>query len=156
LSLSTNYHLPTDASWIPISGPTQHPDITPNKSFILGLSEPKFNECFILTQPHEHIPLDTRSLPLKSLVSAYHPDTKIHLEVLSTEPAFQFYTGDYIDVKEIQGEDEVRKRGPRSGFCVEPSRYVNAVNVPNWKEQVLLRKGEVYGSRIVYRGWSDE
>ena len=51
--------------------------------------------------------------------------------------------------------ENVEKRGARSGFCVEPSRYVNAVNVDEWREQVVLKKGEVYGSRIVYRGWSD-
>lgn len=143
-----------NATWIPRSGPTQHPTITPHKKFTLGSAEPKFNECFIVNHPHENIPLDTRSSPLNLHVSAYHPDTKIHLEVLSTEPAFQLYTGDYIDVKEIEGEDGIEQRGARSGFCVEPSRYVNAVNVPEWKQQVLLSKGEVYGSRIVYRAWS--
>lgn len=97
--------------------------------------------------------LDTRSSKLNTLVTAYHPDTKIHLEVLSTEPAFQFYTGKYINVPKVQN---VEARGARSGFCVEPSRFVNAINVPEWKGQVLLKKGEVYGSRIVYRGWSDE
>lgn len=155
LSLTTDSHLQMDPTWIPTCGPTPHPDITANKSFTLGKDKPEFNGCFIVIQSYEHIPLDTRSLPLKSLASAYHPDTKIHLEVLSTEPAFQFYTGDYIDVKEVHGEDGIQKRGPRSGFCVEPSRYVNAVNVPSWREQVLLRKGEVYGSRIVYRAWSE-
>jgi aldose 1-epimerase len=144
-----------DAMWIPTSGPTPHPDITANKSFTLGKASPKVNECFIVTQPSERIPLDTRSSPLRLLITAYHPDTNIHLQVLSTEPAFQLYTGDYIDVKEVHGEDGIRKRGPRSGFCVEPGRYVNAVNVPGWREQVLLRKGEVFGSWIVYRGWSE-
>jgi aldose 1-epimerase len=86
-------------------------------------------------------------------VTAYHPETKIHLDVLSTEPAFQFYTGKYIGVPEVEG---VAAREARSGFCVEPSRYVNAVNVPEWRGQVILKKGEAYGSRIVYRGWSDE
>ncbi len=156
MSLGTDSHLPLDSSWIPVSNPTKHPGISTNKPFTLGVTEPNFNECFIMTQPHEHIPLDTRPLPLKSLVTAYHPDTKIHLEVLSTEPAFQFYTGEYIDVEGLQGEDGIQKRGSRSGFCVEPCRYVNAVNVPSWREQVLLRQGEVYGSRIVYRAWNDE
>ena len=99
-------------------------------------------------------PLDTRSSKLIKLVEAYHPETRIYLEVLSTEPSFQFYTGKYIDVPAIEGAIEAR--GPRSGFCVEPSRFVNAPNVEAWKGQVLLKKGEVYGSRIVYRGWSDE
>lgn len=78
------------------------------------------------------------------------------MEVHATDPAFQFYTGKYIDVPAAKTEDgtEVPARGARSGFCVEPSRFVNAVNVPEWKDQVLLKKGEVYGSRIVYKGWS--
>lgn len=103
-------------------------------------------------------PLDTRSSPLRKLVSAYHPDSKIHLEVLSTEPAFQFYTGKYIDVPEVEveGGGKLGARGARSGFCVEPSRFVNAVNEERWRGQVVLKRGEVYGSRIVYRGWSDE
>jgi aldose 1-epimerase len=90
---------------------------------------------------------------LTKLVTAYHPETKIHLEVLSTEPAFQFYTGKYIDVVEVEGQ---AARGKRSGFCVEPSRYVNAINEQEWRGQVLLKKGQTYASRIVYRGWSDE
>jgi aldose 1-epimerase len=51
---------------------------------------------------------------------------------------------------------DVPARGARSGFCVEPSRFVNAANVEEWKGQVLLKKGEVYGSRTVYRAWSDK
>ena len=85
-------------------------------------------------------------------MTAFHPKTGIHLEVLSTDPAFQFYTGKYINVPAVEG---VEARGARSAFCVEPSRYVNAVNVDEWKGQVALKKGQVYGSRIVYRGWSD-
>lgn len=50
----------------------------------------------------------------------------------------------------------MKARGARAGFCVEPSRYVNAVNVDEWRAQVLLKRGEVYGSRVVYKGWSDE
>lgn len=99
------------------------------------------------------IPIDTRSSPLKKQLAAYHPTTGIHLEVLSTEPAFQFYTGAGIDVAAV---GDLSARGARAGFCLEPSRYVNAPNVEEWKGQVLLKKGQVYGSRIVYRGWSDK
>lgn len=98
------------------------------------------------------MPIDTRASPLNKNVSAYHPGSGIHLEVLSTEPAFQFYTGKYIDVPEVAG---VPARKARSGFCVEPSRYVNAANVDDWKSQMLLKKGEKYGCRIVYRAWKE-
>jgi aldose 1-epimerase len=153
ITLSTNNYLPVDETGIPTSGPTAYTGITAAKPFTLGASEPDVDDCFIVSPPSTNIPLDTRTSPLTKLVAAYHPSTKIHLEVLSTEPAFQFYTGKYIDVPEVEGK---AARGPRSGFCVEPSRYVNAVNVPEWRGQVVLRRGEVYGSRIVYRGWSDE
>ncbi|KAF8852730.1 putative bifunctional protein gal10 [Acephala macrosclerotiorum] len=155
VSLSTSDFLPVDGGGIPTSASTaSYPEVIANKTFTLGATLPDIDDCFILNpSTASSIPLDTRSSPLKSLVKAFHPDSKIHLEVLSTEPAFQFYTGKYIEVPEVEG---VKARGARSGFCVEPSRYVNAINVPEWRGQVVLKKGEVYGSRVVYRGWSDE
>lgn len=96
------------------------------------------------------VPIDTRSEPLVTQASFYHPETKIHLEVASTEPAFQFYTGKYIDVPAVDG---LPARKARSGFCVEPSRYVNSINVPEYKSMMVLKKGQKYGSTIVYRGW---
>ncbi|ESZ96155.1 putative Bifunctional protein gal10 [Sclerotinia borealis F-4128] len=152
VTLCTNDYLPVDDGGIPISGPKAYESITPNKEFTLGPQEPNVDDCFIVDAKSEAIPLDTRSLPLTTLVKAFHPDTGIHLEVLSTEPAFQFYTGKYIDVPAVEG---LEARGARSGFCVEPSRYVNAINENQWRGQVLLKKGEVYGSRIVYKGWSE-
>jgi len=72
--------------------------------------------------------------------------------VHSTEPAFQFYTGKYIETPAV---GDLPARGKRSGFCVEPSRFVNAANVPEWRHQMVLKKGEVYGARIVYRAWAE-
>lgn len=159
VSLCTNTYLPVDDTGIPTSGPEPYPNITPNQTFTLGPTDPDIDDCFALLPPYPtpgSIPLDTRSLPLTRLVSAYHPTSKIHLEVHSTDPAFQFYTGKYIDVPAVETADgkEVKARGARSGFCVEPSRFVNAVNVPEWRDMVVLKKGDVYGSRIVYKGWS--
>jgi aldose 1-epimerase len=151
VTLCTDAYLPVDEFGIPTGGPTAYSKITASEPFVLGPEEPDVDDCFVVNESLET--LDTRSSELNSLVKAYHPDTKIHLEVLSTEPAFQFYTGKYISVPKVEGAEA---RGPRSGFCVEPSRFVNAINVPEWKGQVVLKKGEVYGSRIVYRGWSDE
>ncbi|KAE8445526.1 hypothetical protein EG329_013289 [Mollisiaceae sp. DMI_Dod_QoI] len=155
VSLCTSDFLPVDDGGIPTSASTaSYPGVTANKTFTLGATEPDIDDCFIVDPSKaSSIPLDTRSLPLHKLIAAYHPETKIHLEVLSTEPAFQFYTGKYIEVPEVDG---VPARGARAGFCVEPSRYVNAVNVDEWRSQAILKKGEVYGSRVVYRGWSDE
>jgi aldose 1-epimerase len=98
------------------------------------------------------VPLDTRTRPLKLLAAMKHLITGLHLEVHSTEPAFQFYTGKYIDVPAVGGAPA---RGPRSGFCVEPSRYVNAPNEPAWRGMCLLKRGQTWGSRTVYKAWKE-
>jgi aldose 1-epimerase len=153
VTLTTNLYLPVDDGGIPTAGPSTYEGIEPNKLFTLGPHEPDVDDCFVFDKPATSVPIDTRSEPLQKLVSAYHPETGIHLEVWSTEPAFQFYTGKHIDVPAVE---DVPARGPRTGFCVEPSRYVNAPNVEEWKGQVLLKKGAVYGSRTVYRAWNDK
>ncbi|KAL2163254.1 hypothetical protein VTH06DRAFT_5310 [Thermothelomyces fergusii] len=152
VTLATNSYLPVDDGGIPTDGPKPFGKVEVTKPFTLGAQEPDIDDCFIVNEASNTIPIDTRSNPLTKLVSAYHPESKIHLEVLSTEPAFQFYTGKYIDVPEVAG---VPARKARSGFCVEPSRWVNACNVDEWKSQMLLKKGEKYGARIVYRAWKE-
>ncbi|KAK3939356.1 galactose mutarotase-like domain-containing protein [Diplogelasinospora grovesii] len=153
VTLCTNSYLPVDAGGIPTTLRAEaYPKVEGGKEFVLGASEPDIDDCFVVNEQPHTIPIDTRGLPLTKLVSTYHPKSKIHLEVYSTEPAFQFYTGKYINVPEVAG---VPARGARSGFCVEPSRYVNACNVDEWKNQMLLKKGEKYGCRIVYRAWND-
>jgi len=151
ITLITNKYQVVDDGGIPTGPIEEYPGISSGKSFTLGEKEPDVDDCFVANTDGSNIPIDTRSSPLQKLVSAYHPESKIHLEVHSTEPGFQFYTGKYIDVPAVDG---LPARGPRSGFCVEPSRYVNAINVPEYKSMMVLKKGEKYGAKIVYRGWS--
>ncbi|KAK0729650.1 galactose mutarotase-like domain-containing protein [Lasiosphaeris hirsuta] len=152
ITLATNTYLPVDDGGIPTGGPTAFSKVEGNKAFTLGPVEPDIDDCFVINEAANAIPIDTRSSPLNKLVTAFHPESKTHLEVYSTEPAFQFYTGKYIEVPAVAG---LPARGARSGFCVEPSRYVNAANVDDWKSQMLLKKGEKYGCRIVYKAWKD-
>ena len=106
----------------------------------------------IVNSDASSIPIDTRQLPLNRLVSMFHSDTGVHLEIESTEPAFQCFTGDGIDIPPLGGAPP---KVSRAGVAIEPSRYVNAVNVPEWKGMVSLKKGELYGSRTRYVAWKD-
>jgi aldose 1-epimerase len=146
--ICTRRYLPINANNIPTGTIDDFPiDVT--KEFELQKAAPVIDNCFVLkssTDPSK-IPLDTRKHPLELLGSFHHPESGIHLEALSTEPAFQFYTGDHIDVP---GKPSY---GPRAGFCVEPGRFLNAVNQPTWRGMSLLKKGEVYGSKIMYEAW---
>jgi aldose 1-epimerase len=150
VNLSTNKYLVVDENLIPQGPIEEFPGVKAHTTFTLGEQEPDIDHCFVVNSDANNIPIDTRSQPLEKLASFYHPESKIHLEVSSTEPTFQFYTGKHIDVPAVDG---LPARKSRSGFCVEPARYVNAINVPEQRSQMLLKKGEKYGCKIVYRGW---
>ncbi|ETN41310.1 uncharacterized protein HMPREF1541_03245 [Cyphellophora europaea CBS 101466] len=151
-TLSTSKYQVVDDAAIPTGAIDDFPGVEANKTFTLGPQEPSIDHCFVLNPSNLKIPLDTRESPLNNLVRLYHPATKIHLDIFSTEPAFQFYTGAFIDVA---ATEHTPKRGPRAGLCVEPSRYINAINVPEWRNQMLLKKGQKWGSKTVYRAWQD-
>jgi len=150
VNLITNKYQVVDDGGIPTGPIEEYPGVSAKKTFTLGEKEPDIDDCFVTDTDPSSIPIDTRSSPLQKLASFYHPESKIHLEIHSTEPAFQFYTGKYIDVPAV---GDLPARAPRSGFCVEPSRYVNAINIPEYKHMMVLKKGEKYGTKIVYRGW---
>jgi aldose 1-epimerase len=150
VTLSTNQHLPVDETDIPIGHIGSYPGIEPDTPFTLGKSEPNVDHCFVVDSDAPKIPLDTRRGAMKKLISMFHPSTQLHLEIFSTEPAFQFYTGQFVDVAAAEGSPA---RPPRAGICVEPQRYINAINVPEWRNMVVLKQGEIWGARNVYKAW---
>lgn len=150
VALATNICQEVREDSIPTGRLIPHPAIPGNGRVLLSKDAPVVDHCFVLETDPSKVPLDTRKLALRVAGTFYHPKTGIHLEVSSTEPGFQYYTGDYTDVPAVGG---VPVRKARSAFCVEPSRYVNAVNVPEWRGMMVLRRGQVYGSKIVYRAW---
>lgn len=158
---ATNRQLEADSRYqIPTGRIVRSPDVGPDQqSTAFGSLGPSIDECFVLDENPSSVPLDTRGRQLRRCVAAYCPETRIHLEVTTTEPSFQFYSGDGINVPAIpdrgDGHGAVPARGPRSGFAVEPNRYVNAVNQPGWRNMVLLRRGQVWGCKNRYRAWCD-
>jgi aldose 1-epimerase len=87
---------------------------------------------------------------MRNLVSMCHPSSKLHLDIFSTEPAFQLYTGQFVHVA---AADDSPAKPPRAGICVEPQRYINAINVPEWRNTVVLKRGQMWGARTVYKAW---
>lgn len=120
--------------------------------FTLNANDPHIDDVFVMETDPSKIPLDTRDQPVRRLAQFSHAATGLHLEVHSTEPAFQFYTGKYIDVPEIEGTPP---HHAGAGFCVEPGRFVNAINEPKWRGMVLLREGEIFGCTNVYTAWKE-
>jgi aldose 1-epimerase len=70
------------------------------------------------------------------------------MEVWTTEPAVQFYSGNFLDAT-ITGKRGV-VYGKYSGFCLETQHSPDTVNHPNFPS-IILRPGSVYRSETEYR-----
>lgn len=70
------------------------------------------------------------------------------MEVFTTEPGVQFYTGNFLDGTLLGKSGKVYQR--RSGFCLETQHYPNSPNKPEFPTTVL-RPGETYNSTTIYK-----
>jgi aldose 1-epimerase len=76
------------------------------------------------------------------------PESGRIMEVFTTEPGVQFYTGNNLD-GHLTGKYGA-KYTKRSGFCLETQHYPDSPNKPNFPTTVL-RPGETYTSKTVYQ-----
>jgi len=82
------------------------------------------------------------------MARVYEPATGRVLEVLSTEPGLQFYTGNFLDGTITGKGGWVYKF--RNAFCMEPQHYPDSPNHPSFPP-VVLKPGETYKNTIIYR-----
>jgi aldose 1-epimerase len=76
------------------------------------------------------------------------PTTGRVLDVLSTEPGLQFYTGNFLDGT-IKGKGG-QVYNFRNGFCMEPQHYPDSPNQAHFPS-VVLRPNHTYKNTIIYR-----
>ena len=84
-------------------------------------------------------------LKLAARVTA--PSSGRILEVLSTAPGIQFYSGNFLDGS-LSGKGLTHSF--RTGFCLEPQHFPDSPNQPTFPS-TKLAPGEVYQNRILYR-----
>jgi len=70
------------------------------------------------------------------------------MEVLSTEPGTQFYTGNFLDGT-ITGKGGWRY-AKRAALCIEPQHYPDTPNQPSFPSAVLA-PGGIYKNTIIYK-----
>ena len=70
------------------------------------------------------------------------------LEVFTTEPGLQFYTGNFLDGS-IKGSDGI-PFNKNTGFCLETQHFPDSPNKPKFPT-VLLKPGEKYHTVTKYR-----
>lgn len=70
------------------------------------------------------------------------------LEIFTTYPGVQLYTGDYLDSKHLSSR--FKQIHPFDGLCLECQHYPDAPNHANFPSTVL-EPGKAYDERIVYK-----
>lgn len=86
---------------------------------------------------------------LRPVARVFHPGSGRVMALESDAPGVQFYTGNYLD------GSLVGKGGQRyaqyAGLCLETQAFPNAINVPAWQSQVVLRPGHTYRHTMRHR-----
>lgn len=85
---------------------------------------------------------------LNRAATVFEPQSGRVLEVLTTEPGMQFYTGNFLDGSFAGKRGHVY--GRRHGFCLETQHYPDSPNQPQFPS-VILRPGQVLRSTTIYR-----
>ncbi len=80
--------------------------------------------------------------------SVYHPETGRKMDVLTTEPGIQFYTGNFLDGSDTGKRGEAYHR--RTSFCLETQHFPDSPNQPAFPS-TLLSPGSKYESATIYR-----
>jgi len=79
---------------------------------------------------------------------AYEPVSGRVMEVLTTEPGIQFYSGNFLDGGITGKGGQVYRQ--RYGFCLETQHFPDSPNKPGFPSTVL-KPGQRYNSSTIYR-----
>ena len=78
----------------------------------------------------------------------YEPTTGRVLEVYTTEPGLQFYSGNFLDGSITGKEGTVYQK--RHGFCLETQHFPDSPNKPGFPSTVL-KPGDKYTTTTIYK-----
>jgi aldose 1-epimerase len=98
-----------------------------------------YDHNWVLNRAHEGLCL---------AAEAYEPTTGRLMEVWTTQPGVQFYSGNFLDGT-ITGKGG-HIYNFRNGFCFEPQHFPDSPNHPAFPT-TLLNPGEIYKQSIVYK-----
>ncbi|MEN8117480.1 MAG: aldose epimerase family protein [Bacteroidota bacterium] len=80
--------------------------------------------------------------------SAYEPESGRYMEVFTTEPGVQFYSGNHLKGTAIGKGGKAYSK--RTGFCLETQHFPDSPNRPNFPS-TLLKPGETLKTTTIYK-----
>ena len=113
----------------------------------------RFNDDYrqlrICTGYDHNMILDGENGTLKPIGTIKSDKTGICVEAFTTEPAIQFYSGNYMHFDPVSNSKSGSKYPKNGGICFEAQHYPDSMNHKNFPN-VVLRPGEVYKQKTVY------
>ena len=141
---------PVNADLIP-TGQIQPVEGTPfdfRKPMVIGARINDDNEQLKLAGGYDHNwVLNGKDGVMKLAAKVHDPHSGRTLTVTTTEPAVQFYTGNFLDGSHLgpSGKPYIK----RGAFCLETQHYPDSPNHPKFPN-VLLKPGETRESETVF------
>jgi len=85
----------------------------------------------------------------EKVASLHDPVTGRYMEVFTTEPGIQFYSGNFLDgsLTNTKGNMKYVKHG---ALCLEAQHYPDSPNQPNFPS-TILKPGETYQQTTIYK-----
>jgi aldose 1-epimerase len=119
------------------------------KPMAIGARINQKDEQLVLGKGYDHNwVLDRKDNDLSLAARVTEPGSGRVLEVLTTEPGIQFYTGNFLDGT-IKGKaGKVYQQ--RAGFCLETQHFPDSPNKPTFPS-TILKPGQKYSTTTVYK-----
>jgi len=151
LTINASRFTPVDAGLIP-TGELKPVAGTPfdfTKPMAIGSRIEQKDDQLKLGPGYDHnYVLDRTGAGLSLAAHVEEPTTGRVMDVETTEPAVQFYTGNSIDGK-LKGKGG-KVYPPRAAFCLETQHYPDSPNKPSFPS-TELKPGQTYKTTTVYR-----
>lgn len=151
LTLNGSRFTPVNAGLIPTGelAPVADTPFDFTAPHTIGERIEKPNEQLRFAGGYDHnFVLDRADGQLAIAATVLEPLSGRELEVLTTEPGVQFYSGNFLDGSLLGKNGHAYER--RSGFCLETQHFPDSPNQPSFPS-VVLRPGQTYRSTTVYR-----
>jgi aldose 1-epimerase len=151
LFINADHFTPVDKTLIP-TGELRPVTGTPmdfTHTTRIGARISQADEQLIVAKGYDHNwVLNTNGSLTKPAARVREPGSGRILEVFTTQPGLQFYSGNFLE-NQINGKIGERY-GHRSGFCLETQHFPDAPNQPHFAS-TLLKPGSVYTQTTMYR-----
>src|SRR5215211_7258794 len=151
VTINANRFVPTDAGSIP-TGELKPVAGTPFdflNATAIGARINQDDEQLKLGNGYDHTwVINGRPGTLRLAATAYESTSGRLMQVWTTEPGMQFYTGNFLDATLTGKSGKTYPR--RSGFCFETQHYPDSPNQPSFPT-TTLKKGQTFKSTTIYK-----